>query len=29
MMPNEPNDKKVFIVELAILAALLAWWVLT
>lgn len=29
MMPNEPNDKKAFIVELGIIALLLLWWVLT
>lgn len=29
MMPNDPNDKKVFIVELVIIALLLTWWVLS
>lgn len=29
MMPNEPNDKKVFLVELGIIVLLLTWWILT
>lgn len=29
MMPKEPNEKKAFIVELAIITLLLTWWVLS